>query len=554
MKKLDRKIYDSLFYVDCLIRFIFGASEFTFVTGFQSMIKFTCYGGVNDIGGNKILVKLDKGSIFLDYGLSYSQEGLFFEEFLQPRSGCKIHDLLKLGLLPYINGVYRQDVLCPNEFQNYDVRAKKMWRIGLQSFEEAKKTDSWYPDALFISHAHLDHCGYAPYLGTFPFLCSEMTQKLMGAVAEIGNLQGLDKQLTATKDREMGKLKTGFFPGESKVGYSKEQINREFRNLEHKKQKTIENDLMITGFNVDHSIPGSMSCLVETKDSQVLYTGDVRFHGRSGYNLGDELSGLSPDLMFCEGTRINQQEPDDEKRVEADLTDIFSDCEGLAMVGFTWKDIDRYETVRDAALKSGRIPVFDPRLAYLLARIGRSVYNEGARVFLERCGCMLYSPGDYSNSKHKVGDMALSEWSNKRDNIVVDTKHLEKGISALELNENPTSYVLHLDYFRFKNILDFKLPEGSLFVRAQCEPFNPKMELSHERLIRWLKHFNINADNEWKPHQIHASGHASGPEIQEMIDKIKPKILVPIHTEIPNLFRNSTGKVHKPKKGAEVSL
>ena len=83
------------------------------------MIKIACYGGVNDIGGNKLLVKFDEGSIFLDFGLSYSEESLFFEEFLQPRSGTKIHDLLKLGLLPHIDGVYRQDALCPNHFENY---------------------------------------------------------------------------------------------------------------------------------------------------------------------------------------------------------------------------------------------------------------------------------------------------------------------------------------------------------------------------------------------------------------------------------------------------
>jgi ribonuclease J len=534
-------------------RFIFGAGEDTFVAGFRFMIKFTCYGGVDDIGGNKILAKLDNGSIFLDFGLSYSEESNFFEEFLQPRSGCKIHDLLKLGLLPHINGVYRQDALCPNGFESYDIRGKEFWNVDLQSFEEATKAGSWRPDALFISHAHLDHCGYAPYLGDFPFLCSGVTQKLMDAVAEIGNFQGLDKQLTVTKDREMGTLKTGFFPGETKVDYAKEQKNREFCNLEHKKPQTIGDGLTVTAFNVDHSIPGSMACLVESGDAQVLYTGDVRFHGKSGYNLGDELDGLAPDVMFCEGTRIDKNEPDDEKKVESDLTDIFSGCDGLAMVGFTWKDIDRYETVRDAAIKSGRIPVFDPRLAYLLARLGRSVYDEGAKVFLERCGGMLYSPGDYSNSKHKVGDMPLSEWSSK-PNIVADTKHLEKGISAIELNENPSSYVLHLDYFRFKNILDFELPEGSLFVRAQCEPFNPKMELSQKRMIRWLNYFKINVENDCQPYQIHASGHASGPEIQEMIDKIKPKLLVPVHTKKPKLFRNSAGKVHRPKKGAEVSV
>ena len=56
-----------------LTRFIFSSGEVTFVARFRFMIKFTCYGGVDDIGGNKILVKTGEGSIFLDFGLSYSK-------------------------------------------------------------------------------------------------------------------------------------------------------------------------------------------------------------------------------------------------------------------------------------------------------------------------------------------------------------------------------------------------------------------------------------------------------------------------------------------------
>jgi ribonuclease J len=80
------------------------------------------------------------------------------------------------------------------------------------------------------------------------------------------------------------------------------------------------------------------------------------------------------------------------------------------------------------------------------------------------------------------------------------------------------------------------------------------MELSQDRMIRWLKYFKINAKNGYNPYHIHASGHASGPEIQEMIDKIKPKLLVPIHTEHAEMFRNFKGKVHRPKVGIEMNF
>lgn len=516
------------------------------------MVQLNCYGGVNEIGGNKILVKFNKGSIFLDFGLSYNEEGVFFEEFLKPRSACKIHDLLKLGLLPQINGIYRKDALCPIGFEDYGFRGKALWELGLRSFEEAIEADSWYPDAVFISHAHLDHCGYVPYLGDIPLLCSGATQKLMNAIAEIGNLSGFDKQLTLLKERKMGKLTTGYFPRELKTDYAKDPVSRNICTLKHGERQSMDNKIRITGFDVGHSIPGSMACLAESEGSQVFYTGDLRFHGWSGHDLRVELTGLKPDIMFCEGTRIDEKEPDDEKQVKTDLTALFSKSEGLAMVGFAWKDLDRYETVRDAAIESGRTPVFDPRLAYLLARIGRSVYREGAKAFLERCNGMLYSPGDYVNSKHKIGEMPLSDWNSKRDKRAVDTIHLEKGVSACEINESPHSYVLHLDYFRFKNILDLNIPKDSIYVRAQCEPLNPRMELSQERMIRWLKYFGINAENGHEPYQVHASGHASGPEIQEMINEIKPKILVPVHTIRPDLFENPAGDVIIPRKGLEM--
>ena len=64
------------------------------------------------------------------------------------------------------------------------------------------------------------------------------------------------------------------------------------------------------------------------------------------------------------------------------------------------------------------------------------------------------------------------------------------------------------------------------------------MELSENRIINWLKNFNINESNNHEPIQIHASGHASGNEIQELIDRVKPKKLVPIHAEKPKLSYN----------------
>jgi ribonuclease J len=49
------------------------------------MVSLTFYGGVNEVGGNKILLQDGDTKIFLDFGMSFGQAGKFFSEFLQPR-------------------------------------------------------------------------------------------------------------------------------------------------------------------------------------------------------------------------------------------------------------------------------------------------------------------------------------------------------------------------------------------------------------------------------------------------------------------------------------
>jgi len=69
----------------------------------------TFYGGVKDIGGNKFLVD-DKGTkIFMDFGMSFTEEGRFFAQFLNARTSNSLIDMFELGILPKIKGLYRRD-------------------------------------------------------------------------------------------------------------------------------------------------------------------------------------------------------------------------------------------------------------------------------------------------------------------------------------------------------------------------------------------------------------------------------------------------------------
>ncbi|MEI6531109.1 MAG: hypothetical protein WCN99_06435, partial [bacterium] len=71
--------------------------------------QITCYDGVGCIGGNKILLEADRTSLMLDFGKNFGAEGLFFQEFMQPRTNAGLCDFLALGLLPPLQGIYRKD-------------------------------------------------------------------------------------------------------------------------------------------------------------------------------------------------------------------------------------------------------------------------------------------------------------------------------------------------------------------------------------------------------------------------------------------------------------
>ncbi|MEM4733041.1 MAG: MBL fold metallo-hydrolase, partial [Candidatus Bathyarchaeia archaeon] len=104
----------------------------------------TFYGGVNEIGGNKILLQDKDTRVLFDFGMSFTMRKQFYSPpFLSPKSE---NSLQELGILPRIKGVYKFDP-GPAEV-----------------------------DAVFISHGHLDHCAYLSFIKReIPIYCGETT-------------------------------------------------------------------------------------------------------------------------------------------------------------------------------------------------------------------------------------------------------------------------------------------------------------------------------------------------------------------------------------------
>jgi ribonuclease J len=74
---------------------------------------------------------------------------------------------------------------------------------------------------------------------------------------------------------------------------------------------------------------------------------------------------------------------------------------------------------------------------------------------------------------------------------------------------------------------------GSCFVWSQSEPYDDEMNIDFTRVKRWLRHFGLGT-----PLLKHCSGHISGTEIQGLIDRARPEVVIPIHTEKPAVFKD----------------
>lgn len=76
---------------------------------------------------------------------------MFFDEFLRPRSATGLCDLLELGLLPPLRGIYRRD---------FELPGREVWeRAASQSLYREPEVQ-----AVLLSHAHVDHSGYISFL------------------------------------------------------------------------------------------------------------------------------------------------------------------------------------------------------------------------------------------------------------------------------------------------------------------------------------------------------------------------------------------------------
>ncbi len=123
--------------------------------------------------------------------------------------------------------------------------------------------------------------------------------------------------------------------------------------------------------------------------------------------------------------------------------------------------------------------------------------------------------------------------------------YLEAALSSAEVRANGAKYLLALELSHFTELIDLRPPKGSPFIHSMSEPFSEDDVDAHV-MHNWLKHFGLTF------HQMHASGHASGPELVEIIRATGAKTVYPIHTIHPEALETTGPSVRPP--GARPGL
>jgi ribonuclease J len=361
---------------------------------------------------------------------------------------------------------------------------------------------------------------------------------------------------------------------------------------------------------VGHSVPGACSILLTLPGGKrILYTGDIRFHGAGEVSLDDYVAavGGSVDVLITEGTRVDSDNVLTEEQVGKDITADIVHCDGLVLVNFGWKDLTRFATVYGAAKANGRTLVISPKLAYLLYEMYCNFPTEyqdprkmdNLKVYLRREGDLLYSKVDYD--KWKMGYLSFHGRNVSKDdrNLVrvaerlgfggeegnlknplpencegeafdyeeiysLATAHLEHGVRAYQIRQNPRKYVLMFSFWDANELLDLLPLDGNhrtRYISASTEPFSEEMDIDEQKMEQWMEYFKIDCDYETDEEgkrtfkRRHVSGHASKPELREVIDKIKPTKITPIHTNHPEQFEEMyKGKVQLPKNSQSIEI
>ncbi|MCK5812155.1 MAG: hypothetical protein KAG94_04610, partial [Clostridiales bacterium] len=262
-----------------------------------------------------------------------------------------------------------------------------------------------------------------------------------------------------------------------------------------------------------------------------------RNHGRKAicYEKFIESVSKNADILLTEGSMLGRL--DEKLSTESDLEDEIVEkikvYKGITLFQCSSQNIDRLVTFYRAAIKTNRIFIIDIYTAHILSG-------------LKELGNNLPHPSDdYKNIKvfyptgikRRIYKMLGYEYLEKFFKFSANLKFIQYKQKEIVMIVRPSMMSDFQEVSELKN---------SLFIYSLWSGY--REQASQVRFEEFLK--NKGAESV----HIHTSGHAVLSTLKDLIAKIEPKRIIPIHTFFPEMFLEYSDKVTLAEDGKEIVI
>lgn len=361
------------------------------------------------------------------------------------------------------------------------------------------KGESCSVDAVLFSHYHGDHAGLIEYLHPeIPIYMGADTAKIMNMTARF------------VSSREPVRP-AGYFVSGRPMSIG---------------------DFIVTSYLVDHSAYDSYAFVIQAESQCVVYTGDLRMHGKKAKATWFFLKHLPQkvDALLLEGTMMSRKTETvkTEGQIEEEAYEFMFNKTTPIFVMQSAVNIDRLVGMYRAAKRCNRLFVMDIFTANIVAELGERIPNpftfNNVRVFYpkrltnymfqeEDSGALMKRFVPYKILREELG--ARQDYCMLfRDSMLPDLQGINNSTGA------------GLIYSLWGGYLQTERVQGVMKYAVKQQ-----MDVTH----------------------LHTSGHADIKTLHQIVDACSPCKIIPIHTEYPEGFSKEFANV-KILQDGEVFL
>lgn len=446
--------------------------------------KFVMYAGLRTIGGVIASVTYGHDRVIFEFGSAYDPATAVFDGAVEGRDKNRVCDMLKIGMLPRIDGVYRRE-----DIGDFPLKGAE---------ESALNT------AVFITHLHLDHMAF---IGTIaPGVPVYMHH----------NAQIIERALEAT-------------------GEGVPTLERSYSDIVPDEPIRVGAIEVLPILCRDTSYY-DFAFLVTTPDGTIHWTGDLCLHGCQAertFRQMELLRARGVDVLLCDCTGfmdstllmmypttdpsaiLPQREIPEgmlsEKQYYEGLYAHIRDCEGLCVFNYYQREMDDAKKFMDWAEASGRVCAFEPDAAYIVYKFfGIEPY--------------VYIPDSarYTAKEKPAWQKELFSHC--------------KFVTLADILKHPRGYIVQNSYRHIMEL--FSLPRGGgVYIHADGLPIGD-FDPAYKNMVKIVKMAGFRYVTFFCENYF---GHGYPAQVKYFVDQIDPKVLIPCHSLNPERLLPKSG-------------